>query len=308
MTVKKHKIRFFFTFIGATFLIFVFLLRFKGYLFSRAILSHDLSFMYHAITRTIISQIPPEKRNIPTELDYINRYINLNVHSFGKVRDDGASWILIYGEGWCDSVANIFIQLITPLDIRGYLIFLKLPNGESPHSVAYCALEDLSIKDIEYLQKKAVVVDPQNGIIYHTAEGDFSSPSQICDGQARIPKRLSSHRSYYCEKPRIFVSNQPISTQPNIKRWFYRNVFPRIPKGWIKQSIRVSLALNNRLEDAERLYYLARLEQLFLNYSGATEGYAVVIERYSKTRWGELASYWRDRLSYPENRFPEMNQ
>lgn len=276
----------------------------NGYIISRAMLSRSSGFMRHAVNRIIIRQIPSDKRDIATELEFINRYIYLNLRPYGKVRDDGASWMLIYGEAWCDSVANIFIRLIGPLNIRGYLVFLRSPDGVSPHSVAYCTPGDLSIRDVEYLQRKAVVVDPQNGVIYRTGKNIFASPAQICNGLANIPESLSNHRQYYCERPTIFLHNRPISTQPSFKRWFYRNIFPRIPESWLKWYIRILLVLNNKFEKAERMYYLARVEQLFLNYSGAIESYTKVVDRYPDTRWKELASYWRDIISSPQNRFP----
>ncbi len=280
----------------------------NGYIISRAMLSYDLKVMHQAIARTIVRQIPQDKRNIATELEFINRYIYLNVRPYGTIRDDGASWMLLYGEAWCDSVANIFIQLIAPLNIRGYLVFLKSPDGLSHHSVAYCTPGDSSIRDVEYLQRKAVVVDSQNGVIYRTEKNIFASPAQIGNDLANIPEHLSDHRQYYRERPTIFFHNQPISTQPSFQRWFYRNIFPRIPESWIKGYIRISLVLNNKLEKAERMYYLARVEQLFLNYSGAIEGYTKVVDRYPGTRWKELASYWRDRISSPKNRFPEAEK
>ncbi len=304
--MKKHTIIFLPTLLIT--ILIILLIKDNGYIISRAMLAYNLKVMHQAINRTIVRQIPQDKRNIATELEFINRYIYLNVHPHGKVRDDGASWMLIYGEAWCDSVANIFIRLIAPLNIRGYLVFLKSPDGVSHHSVAYCTPGDLSIRDVEYLQRRAVVVDPQNGIIYCTEKNIFASPTQICNDLANIPESLSSHRQYYRERPTIFFHNQPISTQPSFQRWFYRNIFPRIPESWIKWYIRISLVLNNKFGKAERMYYLARLEQLFLNYSGAIEGYTKVIDRYPETRWKELASYWRDRISSPPNRFPEAEK
>lgn len=56
------------------------------------------------------------------------------------------------------------------------------------------------------------------------------------------------------------------------------------------------------------MYYLARIEQLFLNYSKAIDGYTKVIDRYPGTTWSQLASYWRDEISLPQNRFPEIKK
>jgi len=283
-------------------------IKYNGYVISRAMLAHDTRFMYQAINRVIVGQIPKGKRNTAAELEFINRYIYLNVQPYGKVRDDGAAWMLIYGEAWCDSVANIFIRLIAPLNMRGYLVFLGSPDGVSHHSVAYCTPGDLSVRDVECLQRNAVVVDPQNGIIYRTEKNVFASPNQICSGLASLPENLLKHRQYYCVKPKIFCYNQPISTQHVLKRRFYSDIFVHVPESWIKLYIMIGLVLNNKFEKAERMYYLARVEQLFLNYSGAIRGYTKVIERFPKTRWKGLASFWRDRISSPKNRFPEAGQ
>jgi len=286
----------------------IFIVVTNGHIISRAMLAHDTRFMYQAISRTILRQIPKDKLDIANELEFTNRYIYLNIQHYGNARDDGAGWMLLYGEAWCDSVSNIFIRLIAPLDIKGYLVFLRLPNGVSPHSVAYCTPGDISVRGIEYLQRNAIVVDPYNGIIYRTARSVFANPAQICNGLVKVPENISDQKLFYCEMPALFASNSPISTQPAFKRWFYRNIFPRIPESWIKGYIQFALVINNKLEKAERMYYLARLEQLFLNYHAAMRGYTDVINRYPETMWGELAAHWRDRIELPLNRFPETGK
>jgi len=301
--MRKHKLILSITILVVIFIILT--IKYNGYFISRVMLSHSSRFMYRTINRIIIQQIPRDKRDIATELKFIKRYIYLNTYPYGQVRDDGASWMLIFGEIWCDSAANIFIRLIGPLNIRGYLVFLKLPNGVSPHSVAYCTPGDLTIRDIEYLQKNAVVVDPQNGIIYSSDKGVFSTPDEICRGLTNMPPSLSSHRQYYCNTPQIFTHNEPLISKRNFKWWFYCNIFPFIPNSWLKSYIKIALIINNRIETAERIYYLARVEQLFLNYPDAIEGYAKVINKYPETRWAELASFWKDRISSVKNRFPE---
>jgi hypothetical protein len=264
-------------------------------------LSRDI--VSNSIVRVIVNQIPANKRDISTELEYINDYIHLNVHSYGKVMDDRPTWMLIYGEAWCDSLANIFRRLIEPLNIRGYLVFLKLKDGTGPHSVAYCTPENLSIEDVEYLQKNAVVIDPQNGIIYRNKNNEFATPIQLCNGEAYFPKHLKSHREFYCENPQIFRTNKPISTRSHLRIYFYQNIFPHIPGSWLKLYIKLALVLNTKLEKAERMYYLARVSQLFLDYSAAKRGYLEVVNRYRNTRWAKLALYWKNQISSPENRF-----
>ena len=140
--------------------IFIIAIKYRGYKISQAMLSRYI--VSHSIVRLIVNQIPVNKRDINTKLEYINDYIHLNVHSYGMVRDDRPSLMLIYGEAWCDSLANIFRRLIEPVNIRGYLVFLMLKNGISPHSVAYCTPENLSIEDVEYLQKNAIATRIMN--------------------------------------------------------------------------------------------------------------------------------------------------
>lgn len=282
-------------------------IKYKGYEISREMLSNSI--MSNSIARVIINQMPINKRDINTKLEYINDYIHLNVHSYGIVRDDRPSWMLIYGEAWCDSLANIFRSLIEPINIRGYLVFLMLENGVSPHSVAYCTPKNLSIEDIEYLQKNAVVVDTQNGIIYRNMDNKFATPVQLCNGEAYVPKHLSSHRKFYCENPQIIVINKPISTYRSPRKiYFYQNIFPYIPESWLKLYINLVLVLNTKLEKAERMYYLARVSQLFLDYSAAERGYLEVVNRFPNTRWAKLALYWKNQISSPEKRFPRRER
>ena len=124
--------------------IFIIAIKYRGYKISQAMLSRYI--VSHSIVRLIVNQIPVNKRDINTKLEYINDYIHLNVHSYGMVRDDRPSLMLIYGEAWCDSLANIFRRLIEPVNIRGYLVFLMLKNWISPHSVAYCPLKTCRLR------------------------------------------------------------------------------------------------------------------------------------------------------------------
>lgn len=287
----------------------IIVIKYNGYIISRGMLSSNINIMSYSIARVITNQIPIDKRDINTKLEYINDYIYINVHSYGIVRDDGPSWMLIYGTAWCDSLANILQCLIEPINIRGYLVFLKLGNGASPHSVAYCTPENLSVQNVEYLQKNAVVIDPQNGIIYRNMDNKFATPTQLCNGEAYFPKHLSSHREFYCENPQIFTTNKPISTHRSLVMiYLYQNIFPYIPISWLKIYIKLALVLNTKLEKAERMYYLARVSQLFLDYSAAKRGYLEVVNGFPNTRWAKLALYWKNQISSPEKRFPRRER
>lgn len=232
-------------------------------------MSHRIGLIYHAIPRVIQSETGS------LGLDNIKQYIYRNVHRYGNIRDDGPGWMLIYGEAWCDSVANIYIRLAEALDIRGYLIFL----GNGSHSVAYVTPGHTALENIDYLQENAIVVDLEAGIIYKC------KPRDICG----VDKR-------YCKKPAIFLINQPISEYRPFKTWFYKKVFPRIPVTWLKKYIQIAL-ICRRFERGEREYYLARVHQLFFDYDAAARGYQGVIKRHPATRWADLAGYWAEQIS-----------
>jgi len=279
-----------------------FVFNFNGKFLSRAMLSHALGFMYNAIPQIILNHSSQEDLDLNAKLELINNYIYYNVHPYGKVRDDGSSWMLIYGEAWCDSVAAIFIRLISTIDVRGYLIFLQVPDGPSPHSVAYCTPDDRAVHRIDYLQEHGRIVDTQNGIIYQD-NGEYLSPKEVRNSTHPIKGARKDQRHLYCEDPKIFTTNNLLSDQPLVKKFFYKRIFPYIPHAILKLYVELAVKINNELEPDEKQYYLARISQLFFDYEIANKKYSEVIAKYSESRWADLANYWKKQLPNIENQY-----
>ena len=286
-------------FVLIIFLIVLGIVFYKGTFFSRAMLAHSVGIMYHvggrlALVDTDLDASPEVK------VEAIKEYIRKNVHSYGNVRDDGASWLLIYGEAWCDSLASIFTRLLEPLDIRAYMIYLMDKQGRSPHTVAYFTLNNKEIvSDVNILQSTAFVADPQFGIIYKESL-NYLSPLQICDNN-NLPQKVKSHKSFYCKTPRVNYSNNLISEQSVFKKFLHKTLFPKLSLVFYQNYIEVALVLNNNFAPAEYIYYQGRVKQLFYKYDEAIELYKNVLENYPNTHWANLSQYWLEESTKLKN-------
>jgi hypothetical protein len=127
---------------------------------SRVLLSHDLGLVYHATQRAVLGRLPA-RASREAALEALRDYLHLTVQPVGRQADLGPARVLLNGQGWCDQLSDIYLRLIEPLGVRGYLAFLRAAHGPSPHSVALITPGLSEQMDWSYLQRRAEVVDPR---------------------------------------------------------------------------------------------------------------------------------------------------
>ena len=87
---------------------------------------------YHIATR-----LTKDKMDTLSKMQALIEYLKENVFTgHFETQDLPPLENLIRGIGWCDQSAHLYLRLIEPLDIRGYLFFLRNSAGASPHSAA----------------------------------------------------------------------------------------------------------------------------------------------------------------------------
>lgn len=277
---------------------------------SRLMLSHSVGFAYRAVSLAVLEKLPKDA-SLDERLVAIRDYVCLTVQPTGRVGDFGPTRVLINGQGWCDQVSDIYIRLIEPLNVRGYLMALLQPDNLSPHSLVYLTPDspgwgDLAgaQKNLDKIQAVAMVVDPQNGLTFRKKDGSVAHPPDICKKDfADNPIRAKAF--LFCRNPDILMINQPSRDQGAIKRFFYAEVLPLLPKSLHKSYLRLAYALGQKKrEPGEREYLSARIDHVFFDLEQARAGYEKVIKDFPKSHWANLARHYILRSRQLEKRFP----
>ncbi len=280
------------------------LLLFSG-LAADAVLAHDLGLVYPSLSRVVLDRLPDDTdRN--TALAAFRDYLYLTIGPFGNPPDQGPTEVLLTGYGYCNQVADVSIRMVEPLDVRGYVVFLNKRQGRSPHTVALLTPDEPTKKPIKYLRKQARVYDCIFGLTYRTRWGGaYSTPNQICRGNYQLQRHnLTTNFTWFCQRPKVVRANRPLSRQG----WFQRRtqglIRTAIPPSWMRAMFRLVVGLDLSVPAAERAYYLARIDHLYLRYGPARRAYDEVIKRYPDTDWAVLARQHRRRLSALSQKFP----
>ncbi len=281
----------------------------SGLLFSglaaRGLLSPDLGLVYPALARVVLDQLPGDPDRA-TSLAAFRDYVYLTVGSMIDPPRGGPTQVLLTGNGWCNHLADVFIRLIEPLDVKGYVIFLYNRRGESPHTLALVTPHQTADRPVVFLRRHAVVYDCLYDFTYHTLwAGAFATPNQICHGNF-LPRRanLNVRFTWFCQKPKIVRRNRPRSQQGWIQRWAQGLIRTSIPTAWTRALFRLVIGLDLTLPAAKRAFYLARIDHLYLEYQRADRAYGAIMARYPHTRWAFLARRHRRRLRTLARKFP----
>lgn len=221
---------------GAVLVIFL-----AGYLlYSSDLFSNILYNHYPGVTYYhICSKVTRGEKDMIKKLELLADYIHANVYvgDFG-VRDWPPLDNLVRGVGWCDQSAHLFLRLVEPLDLRGYLVFLNSASdgtGSSPHSVAVVTPDTDDILEYDEFIKKGVIVDTLRGVLFRNGSGLPANFGDICSGDI---EELQKHwftdnpalgKELYCNKGRAFLSNTPLHRDSRKRRLFYRLFFDFLP-------------------------------------------------------------------------------
>jgi hypothetical protein len=281
----------------------------SGLLFSglaaQALLSHDLGLLYPALARVVLDRLPGNVDR-DTALAAFRDYVYLTVRPILYPPEGGSAKALLNGNGWCNHVADIFIRLIEPLDVKGYVVFLYNQRGKSPHTLALVTPNHPAHKPVAFLRRNARVYDSLHDFTYGALwGGPFASPNQVCHGNFLLQRRnWAVSYTWFCRRPKIVRANRPLSRQGRIQRWSQGLIRTSIPTSWMRALFRLVIGLDLFLPAAKRAYYLARIDHLYLECGPALRAYSEIIKRYPKTRWAVLARRHRRRLKDMIDRFP----
>ncbi|MEW5911411.1 MAG: hypothetical protein AB1814_02570 [Thermodesulfobacteriota bacterium] len=267
----------------------------------RVLLSHELGLIYHAAHRAVLARLPV-RASRAASLEALRDYLHLCVQPVGREADLGPAQVLLNGQGWCDQINDIYLRLIEPLQVRGYLVFLQARPGPSPHSVALLTPGLPELMDWSYLQRRAMVVDPYYGVTYRLADGGPAAPADICAGRAR-PRPPQVRPQWFCREPKIQLANQPRQLWSIWERGLWR-AWRLLPPVWEAELLRLGLRRVQGLEPGQRAYLLARVDHLMLRLKEADAAYQAVERRFPETRWAELAHHYRRSLPALAARFP----
>jgi len=243
---------------------------------------------YYYICNKLTKNEPDIARKSQILVDYIHQ--NVFVGPF-KVEDLPPFANLIRGIGWCDQVSHLFIRLIEPLDIRGYLVFLnaeKDGTGSSPHSIAVITLKNKKILPYEEFIKEGVVIDILQGVIFKNSSGREAAFSDICardvlDSQRKyFTENPSLSYDIYCNKGTPFLSNTPISLDNKKRRIFYKYIYPLLPEKaiYFYQDMVLNLFYKRYYKrELDFLYFKARNYHIYERFHEANKLYGIIIHK-----------------------------
>ncbi|MBL7156897.1 MAG: hypothetical protein ISS92_01910 [Candidatus Omnitrophica bacterium] len=302
-----------------TALIIIFCLVVNNHFFILQLYRHynGISFYY------IATKLTRGESDVLRKLQILVDYVQQNVfNGHFETQDLPPLENLIRGIGWCDQDAHLYVRLIQPLDIRGYLFFLRNTAGASPHSVAVITPKTKR-KLIEYSEiiKEGWVVDAEQGVIFKNKSGQPATFQDIASGNALNSQdkyfiKGVNEYSYYSNEARIFLSNTPISFDNRKRQFFYKYIFPFLPDKVIH--IYQNLLLNkwySKLfkEKNDFLYYKARNYHIYERFSEARKLYETIISTskdktmISKCLFFEGMTYFRQkRFDYAKKKFESI--
>ena len=272
--------------ISAILFISFFYLFYNSSFFARSLYSH-----YNGITYWHVSnEITGGEDDYIKKLVALNDYVHQNVvrGDYFEVQDLTPLEVLTRGIGFCDQVAHLYIRLIEPLDIRGYLIFLRENpdgTGASPHSVALLTSQTkLRLHKFSDIAAEGIIVDPYQGVIYKNSFGNPATFADICSGD--IPESQNKYfndnitHDLYCNEGQIFLSNTPLSQDSRKRRIFYRYILPVLPKSaiYVYQDLVMDKYYGKIFDErSEFLYFKARNYHVYNRLSEAQKIYEAIV-------------------------------
>ena len=168
--------------------------------FRQSLINNFPGFAYAYITQRLVGSERDPEVIIRTLTTYVHE--NIFAPSQYAVVDDAPITVLHRGIGWCDQMGHLLLRLLDRRDIPSRLLFLRNKEGISPHSVA----------DV-YLNGTWRIVDPTYMFIPRNGRKEVATFGEICqegvDFGTLPPEDISlpGYRQWFCQEPRIFLSN-----------------------------------------------------------------------------------------------------
>ncbi|MFA5142559.1 MAG: tetratricopeptide repeat protein [Candidatus Omnitrophota bacterium] len=300
--VPKYIILFFaVVFIGAACYIY------NSFFFANLLYQHYPGVSYYYIAKKVTKGEPDIIKKSQMLVDYINQ--NVFTGPF-PVKDLPPISNLIRGVGWCDQVSHLFLRLIGPLDVRGYLVFLNRSRdgtGASPHSIAVITPNTKEALGYDDMIKQGVIVDVMQGVIFKNENGGDATFGDVCARNI-----LESQRKYftgnpgirydiYCNKAGIFLYNTPISMASQKRQLFYKYFYSRLPEWAIRlyQDMTLDRWYRRRYpKELGFLYYKARNYHIYERFGEAIKLYDIVIEKTAEKEVAAKCLFFKGMALY----------
>ena len=233
--------------------------------------------MCYYITRNVTR----DAETFPEKIAVLRNFVHENIHPIPGYYNRGdtvAVEKLLSGIGWCDQQARVFMQLAAHRGITSRLLFLRLRNGGSPHSVAEALMPD----------GRWVIVDPMYDLDLINQKGQMASQADIASNPDIISenervKLRSRFETRWAEKTYLSVySNTPdyILTRHGIEP----DLLKPVPISWLRPIINIiqNRYLNKARPELEKEYNFkfikARGYQLLGYYEESDKLYKEMIE------------------------------
>lgn len=139
----------------------------------------------------VARKVTQNAKGFEEKIRALRDFIHKNIHPLGGTyirSGNTAAETLIYGIGWCDQQARVFIQLAHRIGIRARLLHLRSGFNTSPHSVAEALAPD----------NRWIIVDPLFNLELLNKDGAFASQSDVKNDPDIITKnrRVQSRSGY----------------------------------------------------------------------------------------------------------------
>lgn len=199
--------------------------------------------------------------------------------------------LLVYGRGWCDQQATLYIQLLRTQSIQGRLVYLRDGSGASPHSVAEV-----------YLNDAWRVVDPLLGIPLKNSEGELATRQDILNDPAVLAslpdsptaKKLASQAMYSGEPIVVNTwTGKRVKWMDRVPKFMRRPVFCALQDYYL-----LFFGAPMSLGWEERLLRRARHYALLRRFDASTRIYKRLIEKSPRLAIRHEARYYLGRNFY----------
>jgi len=116
--------------------------------------------MCYYITRSVTAKSENFNEKIITLRDFVSENV-ISISGYHNRLATCAIEKLTSGIGWCDQQARVFMQLARSIGITSRLLFLRLEDGSSPHSVAEALAPDGKWITVDPMYKSDRMSDPE---------------------------------------------------------------------------------------------------------------------------------------------------
>ncbi|HNX82410.1 MAG TPA: tetratricopeptide repeat protein [Candidatus Omnitrophota bacterium] len=272
-------------------------------------LEKDYSLLsYYYLTHRITDPYPFTRDKIQALISYIHQNM---FQPEVPVKDLRPLDNLIRGVGWCDQMSAVFIRLLSDIDIRGYLVFLKNnPDGSgfSPHTIAVITPSVKEELGADTLFEKGLVVDNLRGELAQTRDGSFATMKDIAEGNIALQqvKIFEATAPLYRNKFQIFGVNTPISLRIKKVKYAYRyyifSIVPR-PVVYAFQDFMLQWYFKKGFKkESDFLLFKARNYHIYGRFDDAFKVYEEVIKNSPNNMNGEKALIFQVRVLLKEGK------